>query len=53
MIFREGIFFLLRKNNTEMEKEDYIWRRKIFFFQKRTILGKKIRSKSGVGKYVF
>ena len=40
IIFGEG-FFLLKRNKTEMEKEDYICRRKIYFFQRRTILVKK------------
>ena len=40
MIFREGILFAEEKY-TYMEKEDYIWRRKIFFFQRRTKPGKK------------
>ena len=31
MIFREEILFLLGRNKTEIEKTDYIWRRKIYF----------------------
>ena len=52
LIFREGILFCLGKIIR-------IWKRKIifgegkYFFQKRTNLGKKIRSKSRVGKFVF
>ena len=32
---------MLKRNKTEMEKEDYIWGRKMYFFQRRTKPGKK------------
>ena len=38
---------MLRRNKTEMEKEVYIWRRKIYFFAK-----KKVNGEGKGGKYL-
>ena len=34
----EKAIFLLRRNKTEMEKDDYIWSRKLCFFLRRKII---------------
>ena len=52
MIFRDGILFW-RRNKTEMEKEDYIWRRKIYFFQRKAKPAKKNEEYSWRQKICF
>ena len=44
---------MLRKNITEMEKEEYVWRRKTYFFRGEQNRERKMRNVFGDGKYVF
>ena len=44
---------MLRRNKTDVEKEDYIWRRKIYFFRGEQNLERKMRNIFGDRKQVF
>ena len=46
-------FFLLRRNKTEMKKEDYILRWKIYSFRGEVNRERKMRNIFGDGEYVF
>ena len=44
---------MLGRNKAEIEKKDYIWRRKIYFFRGEQNRERKMRNLFGDGNYVF